>query len=105
MTPTSQQLLECGAVTVVMQRYRMRHSRALELLRSHGIDFGHGNTMQRTAEAARKRKAVAMKLRRMKSQGISDADAARLLGMTISQIRITRREYEIGHTDERKKRG
>ena len=105
MTPTRQQLLECGAVTVVMRRYRMRHSRALELLRSHGIDFGHGNTTQRNAEAARKRKAIALKLRRMKSQGISDADAARLLGMTISQIRITRREYEIGHTDKRKHYG
>lgn len=91
MTPTRQQLLECGAVTVVMRRYRMRHSRALELLRSHGIDFGHGNTTQRNGEAARKRKAIALKLRRMKSHGISDADAARLLGMTISQIRITRR--------------
>lgn len=105
MTPTREQLLECGSITVVMQRYRMRHSRALELLSSHGIDFGHSNTMQRNAEAARKRKAVALKLRRMKSQGVSDAEAARLLDMPISQIRITRREYEIGHTDERKKRG
>lgn len=105
MKPSHQQVLECGAVTVLMHRYKMRHSNARRLLAEYGIDYGHNNTLERNAEAAKKRKAVAMKLRRMKSQGVSDSDAAAALGITVSQVIITRREYEIGHTDERKKRG
>lgn len=105
LKPSHQQALECGAVTVLMRRYKMRHSNARKLLAEYGIDYGHSNTLERTAEAARKRNAIAMKLRRMKSRGVSDGEAALALGMTVSQILITRREYEIGHTDERKKRG
>ena len=105
MKPSHQQVLECGAVTVLMRRYKMRHSNARKLLAEYGIDYGHSNTLERNAEAAKKRKAVAMKLRRMKSQGVSDSDAAAALGITVSQVIITRREYEIGHTDVRKKRG
>ena len=105
MKPNHQQVLECGAVTVLMRRYKMRHSNARKLLAEYGIDYGHRNTLERTAEAARRRKAVAMKLRRMKSQGVSDEEAASVLGMTVSQVLITRREYEIGHTDKRKHYG
>lgn len=105
MKPSHQQVLECGAVKVLMRRYKMRHSNARKLLDGYGIDYGRSNTLERNAEAARKRKAIAMKLRRMKSRGVSDRKAAEELGVSVWQIQQARREYEIGHTDERKKRG
>lgn len=102
-TPSREQLLACGSITEVMRSYGMKHSRAKRLLLSEGVDFGHNNTSERAAASAKVRKANAMKLRRLKSQGVSDRKAATLLGMSVGQVILTRKEYEIGHSDERKK--
>lgn len=101
--PTREQLLACGSVTSVMRTYHMRHEKAKRLLTKHGIDYGHNNTSERNEEAAKKRKAMAMKIRRLKGKGLSDRKVAAELGMSVEQVRRTREEYEIGHSDERKK--
>lgn len=96
--PNREQMLTCSSITEAMRKYRMGHGVAKRLTQVYDIDYGHPRVLERTLENEKKRHRLALTIRRMKSQGMSDRKLAEHLGVSVWQIQQARREYEIGHT-------
>lgn len=97
-TPTEEQMRACTGVHDVMRRYFIGHARAKALMLKYGIDYGHKQTLERYSENEKMRNRLALTIRRMKGQGMSDRKLAEHLNISVWQVQQARREYEIGHT-------
>ena len=96
--PSREQMLTCSSITEAMRKYRMGHGVAKRLMKVYGIDYGHQHTLEKALANEKHRHRLALTIRRMKSQGVSDRQMAEHLCVSVWQIQQARREYEIGHT-------
>ena len=96
--PTREQMLTCSSITEAMRKYRMGHGVAKRLMQIYGIDYGYQHTLERSLANEKQRHRLALTIRRMKAQGVSDRKLAEHLRVSVWQIQQARREYEIGHT-------
>lgn len=97
--PTREQMLTCTGVVEVMRKYRISHDTARRLMHVYGIDYGWPHTTQRVLENEQARYRLALTIRRLKSQGISDQNVAKQLGISLWNVQQARREYDIGRAD------